>query len=65
MKKTWISEAALAALASSGFQIIQEFNRAGIDEVTPSAFGAFIAGLFILVRRHVQKKQECDALKGK
>ena len=63
MDKTYISEAALASLAASGFAVIKGYIGSGIDGVDAVAFGTFVSGLIILVQRHRMKAAAAKASK--
>lgn len=57
-KKTLITEAALAVLATSGFQVVQSFYAGGLEGVSVIAAGTFLAGLVTLIQRYRQKAED-------
>ncbi len=61
MNKTLITEAALAVLLTSGFNVAKSLHQGGFDNLDTVSAGAFIAGLVALVQRYKQKKVEKDA----
>ena len=61
MNKTLITEAALAVLLTSGFNVAKSLHQGGFDNLDTVSAGAFIAGLVALVQRYKQKQVEKDA----
>ena len=57
-KATLITEAALAVLATSGFQVAQSLHQGGFDNLNTVAAGTFLAGMVALVQRHRMKAEE-------
>ena len=58
MNKTLITEAALAVLLTSGFNVAKSLHQGGFDNLDTVSAGAFIAGLVALVQRYRMKKEE-------
>lgn len=56
MPKTLITEAALAILATSGFQVGQSLYSGGWENLNTIAAGTFIAGLVALIQRYRCKR---------
>ena len=56
MNKTLITEAALAVLVTSGFNVAKSLHQGGFDNLDTIAVGTFIAGLLALVQRYRMKK---------
>ena len=58
MPKTLITEAALAVLVTSGFNVVKSLHQGGFDNLDTMSAGAFIAGVVALVQRYRQKKND-------
>lgn len=56
MPKTLITEAALAILATSGFQVAQSLYSGGFENLNTVAAGTFAAGVVALVQRYRCKR---------
>ena len=56
MNKTLITEATLAVLGTSGFQVAQSLHIGGFDNLNTLAAGTFFAGGIALVQRYRMKR---------
>jgi len=56
MNKTLITEAALAVIITSGFNIAKSLHQGGFDNLDTVAVGTFTAGIITIVQRYRMKR---------